>query len=214
MKHVPVQFESLIRSRKIPVESFLDLVPWTFTPSAFHMDWSLGGMYLELSHHVGGMQTFSSIVCSVSSLCKTETGFKHSLSLFQACVKMKPTSSRVSWFQACVKNETFPILPLVIAILSACFFQMSLGFLTPSSLSAWPIICLHLVVLPIPEEPLRWVVLLASLLTFICFEKFHHYWNQLLPFIPLVPPGGVNFRLFSDSLNMKILPSRLSFWSR
>ena len=41
---------------------------------------------------------------------------------------------------------------------------MSLGFLTPLSLSAWPIICLHLFFLLIPEEPLRWVVLLASLL--------------------------------------------------
>ena len=46
---------------------------------------------------------------------------------------------------------------------------MSLGFLTPSSLSAWPIIYLHLVFSPIPEEPLRWVVLLASLLNFILF---------------------------------------------
>lgn len=106
---------------------------------------------------------------------------------------------------------------------------MSLGFLIPSSPSSWPITHFHL------DFTLSWGIVVMSgfypfLLIFVCFEQFHYDWNQLLSFIPLIPlggthfynffglhkltkkePHGVFFQLFSDSQNMKILPSTRVF---
>jgi hypothetical protein len=46
--------------------------------------------------------------------------------MFQACVKMKPSSSILKHsfpcFKLVCKNETIPILPLVIAIFISLFF--------------------------------------------------------------------------------------------
>ena len=134
--------------------------------------------------------------------------------MFQACVKMKQISSIVFCFKFVSKMKPSPSYLSWFPFYQPILFQMSLGFLIPSSPSAWPIIRLHLVVLPIPEEPLQWVALLASPLTFTCSEQFHHHQNQLLPLMPLIPPGGVNFQLFSDSQKLKRLSRLLSFWTR
>lgn len=88
---------------------------------------------------------------------------------------------------------------------------MSLGFLITFSLFSWLIIWFHLVVLPYLELPLSWVVLLANLLKFSFFKKFHHDRNQLLLLIPLIPLGGVLFQVFLDSLNMKRFSSTSLF---
>ena len=99
MKQIPFQSSLWLRSRKIQVESFIDLI----SEPSFHplcwMQWSLGGMYLDLRHYAGGMQTYN----------------KHSFS-FQACVKMKPNPSKVLHGSSLCKNEPIPDLHLVIAI--------------------------------------------------------------------------------------------------
>jgi len=41
--------------------------------------------------------------------------------LFQACVKMKPISSIVSHVSSLCKNETIPILPLMIIVFISLF---------------------------------------------------------------------------------------------
>ena len=177
--HPPFQKSSLSKS---------SLSKRTFIPSTPWKPWSLGGIYLDLRYHTGGMQIYN----------------KHSFS-FQACVNMKPNSSRVLYGSSLYKNEPILDLHLVIA-----FYLLNSA--------RWALVSLHrhhlfgrsytfTWVFSFPEEPQQWVVLLASLLTFTCFEQFHHYRNQLLPFIPLVPLGRVAFKLFSDSKNMKRLPS-------
>ena len=98
---------------------------------------------------------------------------KHSLSLFQACVKMKPTSSRVFWFQACVKMKPFllwlsfyqPVLPdepwFSHSIVTICLadrmpslgcFTRSWGTAAMSGLVSQPLdLYLFWVVPPLPE---------------------------------------------------------------
>jgi len=88
-----------LRSHKIPVESFLDLEKEPSFHSPSWMKWSLGDMYLELSHYAGGMQTY----------------LKHSFS-FQACVNMKLNLSRVLHGSSFCKNEPMPNLQLMIVV--------------------------------------------------------------------------------------------------
>ena len=129
MKHVPIQFESLLRSRKIPVESF----SWSCNLNLHSICLSYG---LKLGGHApriespcwGACLLFQAYFVSISSLWKNETGFKHSLSLFQACVKMKPTSSRVFWFQACVKMKPFPFYLLWFPFYQPVFARWALVF--------------------------------------------------------------------------------------
>lgn len=168
------------------------------------MKWSLRSIHLELSHYDGGMQTY----------------FEHIFSLFQACVKLKPISSIVSHISRLCKNETtfkhsFPCFKLLKKWNHSHFIPFDFHFYWPF-FPKWALVFSfnlhHLLVwsyaftwfLPFLEELLRWVVLLSYLLTFSCFEQFHHYCNHFLPFIPLVPLG-VLFHLFLDSQNMKRL---------
>jgi len=100
MKQLLLSKSSLwLRSRKIQVESFIDLE----SEPSFHpprwMQWSLGGMYLDLHYYVGGMRTYN----------------KHSFS-FQACVNMKRNPSRVLHGSSLCKNEPIPDLHLVIVV--------------------------------------------------------------------------------------------------
>ena len=121
-----------LRSRKIPVEPFLNLESEPSFHSPNWMKWILGGMYLELHHYPRGTQTY----------------LKHSLSLFQVSLKMKPnptivyfcfklvkkwkhlqvSSSIASHVSSLCRNETIPTLPLMIAILSAYFAKWALVF--------------------------------------------------------------------------------------
>ena len=87
-----------LRYHKIQVESFIDLE----SEPSFHpphwMQWSLGGMYLNLHYYAGGFRTYN----------------KHSFS-FQACVNMKPNPSRVLHGSSLCKNEPIPNLHLMIS---------------------------------------------------------------------------------------------------
>jgi len=98
-----------LRSRKIQIESFIDLE----SEPSFHplcwMQWSLGGMYLNLRHYARGMQTYN----------------KHSFS-FQACANMKPNPSKVLHGSSLCKNEPIPNLHLVIAAYPLHFARWAL----------------------------------------------------------------------------------------
>ena len=71
----------------------LEIKP-SFHPPGW-MQWSLGGMYLDLRHYAGGMRTYN----------------KHSFS-FQACANMKLNPSRVLYGSSLCKNEPIPESPL------------------------------------------------------------------------------------------------------
>ena len=99
MKHVPIQFESLISSRKIPVESF----PWSRNLNLYSICLSYG---LKLGGHVPRIE---------SPWWGHAYFFKHSLFPFQDCVKIKPfpfyLSNRSSLMS--LLNINFPFLWLI-----------------------------------------------------------------------------------------------------
>ena len=95
----------------------------------------LGGHVPWIKSPCWGHAYFSSIVFFffVSSLCKNETGFKHSLSLFQACVKMKPFPFYLLWlpfYQPVFLDE--PWFPHSIVTICSADHMPSLGCFTNS----------------------------------------------------------------------------------
>ena len=120
-----------LRSRKIQVESFINLE----SEPSFHplcwMQWSLGGMYLDLRYYAGGMRTHN----------------KHSFS-FQACVNMKLNPSRVLHGSSLCKNEPISNSHLVIVVYLLNSVRWALVVFIPLPPSLWLIICFHLVVYP------------------------------------------------------------------
>ncbi len=151
----PPFFKSILwlRSRKIPVESFLDLESEPSFHSPSWMKWSLGDMRLELNHYAKGMQTY----------------LKHSFS-FQACVNMKQNPSRVLHGSSLCKKETMPNLHLVIVILISSFLLDEPWFFYSIATISLADHMLSLGCFSFPEELQKCMVLLASLLTITCFE--------------------------------------------
>ena len=135
----------------------------------------------------------------IESLCRGMQNYRKHNFLFQACVNMKPNPRKVLHGSSLCKNEPIPDLHLVIAIFIRWILLDEPWLFHSIATISFADHMLSLGCLSFPEEPQRWVVLLANLLTITCFEKFHHCRNQLLPFIPLVPLGRVPFKLFSNS---------------
>ena len=109
---------------------------------------------------------------------------------------MKLNLSIVLHGSSLCKNEPTLALHLVIVILILWFLLDELWLFHSITAISLANHILSLGYFSFPEGPQRWVVLLASPLTITCFEHFHHSRNQLLPFIPLVPPGRVTFQRF------------------
>jgi hypothetical protein len=94
-----------------------------------------GGRVPTYGHHIGKKTTNwyhpSTVSFLVSSSHKNETNPKHIFSLFQACVKMKPTPSIVYFLvSSSCKNETNPEQSF-----SLCFKLMKKMKPTPSTVS-------------------------------------------------------------------------------
>jgi len=119
-------------------------------------------------------------------LCKNETKSKHSFfSCFNLLKKwnhIQVYSSIVSHVSSLCKNETIPILPLVIVIFINQFLLDEPWFFYSMITISLVDHTLSLACFTFPEEHLWWVVLLANLLTFTCFEQFHHNRNLFLSF--------------------------------
>jgi len=170
-----------LRSRKIQVESFIDLE----SEPSFHpprwMQWSLGGMYRDLCYYAGGMRTYD----------------KHIFS-FQACVNMKSNPSRVLHGSSLCKNEPIPDLHLVIATypLNSVRWALVVSF-HRHHLFGWSYAFTWLFILSWGTAVMSGFI--SQPLDIICFEQFHYCRNQLLPVIALIPLGRVSFKLFSDS---------------
>ena len=141
-------------------KSFQDLESKASLHPPHWMQWSLGGMYLDLRHYAGGMRTYN----------------KHSFS-FQACVNMKPNPSRVLHGSSLCKNEPIPDLHLVIAIFIRWILLDEPWLFHSIATISFADHMLSLGCFYFLEGPQKWVVLLASLLTITCFEQFHHCRN-------------------------------------
>ena len=143
------------------------------------MKWNMGGMYLELSHYVRGMQTYFKYSFPLFQACLKMKPFPSIIFLmFQACEKMKPFSSIVSHVSSLCKKWNHSYTPVMISLLSGFFFSRWAFIFSFHRHHMFVQSYAFTLFLPFPEEPLWWVVLLASLLAVICFELFHHHWNN------------------------------------